>query len=144
MYTRGIVLQAHDVLWLLIWGDEAFSSLMSNLNAGIHSCVWEANAEPSHCYEVLKPIGLAFFCFSPFYWLKATLVSETDPVMPFSLPTFPTFTIPCIVLPPFLYLMLCCCFLSHSLPPAVSSPCFSCFILSFSMPQRHKHHFRRL
>lgn len=53
-----------------------------------------------------------FVCFPSFYWLKAALVSGTDTVMAFSLPTFPAFTISCLVLPPFLYLMLCCCFLS--------------------------------
>lgn len=136
------MLQPDDVLRLLIWGDEAFSSLMSNLNAGIYLCVWEAHAEPSHCYEVLSLTGF-FFCFSSFYWLKAALVSETDTVMTFSLPTFPTFTIPCLVLPPFLYLMLCCCFLSFFSSCSIYS-FFSFFLLSFSIAQRHKHHFRRL
>lgn len=52
-------------------------------------CVWEANAESSHCYEVLSLIGLIFFLiFLFFHWLKVTLVSETDTVMPFSLPVF--------------------------------------------------------
>lgn len=114
------MLQPDDVLWLLIWGDEAFPSLMSNLNAGIYSVCLGSKCRIFSLLWSAEPNWFDFFFnFSFFHWLKVTLVSETDTVMPFSLPVF--WPSPSPVLPPFLYLMLCCCLLSFFGSCSISS-----------------------
>lgn len=58
-------------------------------------CVWEANAESSHCYEVLSLIGLIFFLIFLFSLAQGNISFRDWYCDAFFSPCFLTFTIPC-------------------------------------------------